>query len=641
MRSLFVHEWFSENVRKYPSAAAIRVGKTIVTFSELERQSREVSRILLERGARKGDMVVLLTDDRRLLITSILGTLMTGCIFVPISPTFPKQRLDTLLGLIEPRIIVADYGWAGRHEMAVAAGRTIQVLDAQTLSIGVESDRTGRESIDPKWNSDDCCYVFFTSGSNGNPKAIAGRLKAIDHFVRWEIEACAIQPGARASQLISPSFDAILRDIFVPLCSGGTICVAPRAGNHTSDAELLCKWIEEEEISLIHCVPTLLRFLLSGAQERTFRSVTHLLTSGEVLTPGDVSRWRERCGNGARLVNLYGPSETTMTKFAYFVSDSDHTRDSIPIGKPIRGASAILLDAQRRPSPHGAVGEIYIRTAFRSLGYHRQPRLTEEVFIPNPFRDDPGDLLYKTGDLGRVLEDGNYEFLGRIDGQVKVRGIRIEPSEIESALRTHPKIRECAVTTWETPSGEPALCAYVVVDGDTSSGELRDYLCARLPEYMVPWAYVVMESLPLTANGKLDRRGLPQPERERGSESSYVAPRTAVEEILCGIWAEVLRLERVGVEDNFFELGGDSILAIQIITRAREAGLKLVPQDLFRLRTIARLSESATASSSLSGSGSSDNSNLVPPSPERFALAKLTPEALSRVIDKLQKRPST
>src|ERR1051325_1525843 len=465
MENLMIHEWFANTARQHPDRLALQGQGVAATFRELEEQSRTIQRALSASGVQKGDVVALATEDRSFLIPAILGILLPGPIFGPVSPSFPDERLQTMLHLIQPKVVVGESAEIGRLQQLVSGfGGTGLLVDKTAL---ITYDAAGEDVYSPGWDGDDCCYIFFTSGSTGQPKPIAGRIKAVDHFIRWEIEECEIAFGSRTSQLISPTFDAFLRDIFVPLCSGGTICLPPMAPNSV-DANILCAWIEEEEINVIHCVPTLLRALLNAAGKKTLQSVTHLFVSGEVLTPGDVGRWFQCCnGHQARLINLYGPSETTMTKFAYFVRPGDQELGAIPIGKPIRGAEAILLNQHGRPSPVGAIGEIYIRTAYRSLGYYGNPDLNKEAFIANPFRNDPNDLLYRTGDIGRILEDGNYEFLGRIDNQIKLRGIRIELSEVESVIRTHPQIQDCVVVALEAPSGEKSLCAYYVFSAQT------------------------------------------------------------------------------------------------------------------------------------------------------------------------------
>ncbi len=565
MENLLIHEWFARIARQHPDRPALQNRGSVTTFRELEEQSCIIQRALSAIGVRKGDVVALATEDRSFLVPAILGVLRQGGIFAPLSPLFPDERLQTMLHLIHPKVVVGESAEVGRlRQLLSGVGSGSLLVDKTTLST---YDEAREDVYSPDWDGDDCCYIFFTSGSTGQPKPIAGRIKAVDHFIRWEIEQCEIATGSRTSQLITPTFDAFLRDIFVPLCSGGTICLPPMV--ESVDANILCAWIEEEKVNVIHCVPTLLRALLNAASKRTLQSVTHLFVSGEVLTPGDVGRWFQCCnGHQARLINLYGPSETTMTKFAYFVKPGDQELGAIPIGKPICGAEAILLNQHGRPSPVGAIGEIYIRTAYRSLGYYGKPDLNKEAFIANPFRNDPTDLLYRTGDIGRILEDGNYEFLGRTDSQIKLRGIRIELSEIEAAIRTYPQIQDCVVAALEAPSGEKSLCAYYVSSAQVNSANLRDFLGQRLPEYMRPVAYVELPKLPLLSNGKVDRSQLPAPHQWL-QVGGHLPPATAVEEILCGIWEEVLRLEKVGVEDSFFELGGHSLMATQVISRVR------------------------------------------------------------------------
>jgi amino acid adenylation domain-containing protein len=565
MENILIHEWFANSARQHPDRLALQGNGATATFRELEDQSCIIQRALSAIGVRKGDVVALVTEDRSFLIPAILGVLKQGGIFAPISSFCPGERLQTMLQLIQPRVVVGESAEIGRlRQLLSEFGGASLLVDKTAL---IACDGAGESVYSPGWNGDDCCYIFFTSGSTGQPKPIAGRIKAVDHFIRWEIEECGIAFGSRTSQLISPTFDAFLRDIFVPLCSVGTICLPPMVEGSV-DANVLCTWIEEEKINVIHCVPTLLRSLLNAAGKRTLQSVTHLFVSGEVLTPGDVGRWFQyRNDHRARLINLYGPSETTMTKFAYFVKPGDQELGAIPIGKPIRGAEAILLNQHGRPSPVGAIGEIYIRTAYRSLGYYGRPDLNKEAFVANPFRNDPNDLLYKTGDIGRILEDGNYEFLGRTDSQIKLRGIRIELSEIESVIRTCPQIQDCVVVALDAPSGEKSLCAYYISSAQVNSADLRDLLSQRLPEYMRPAAYVELTKLPLLSNGKVDRSQLPAP--KQWLQVGTLPPASTVEEILCGIWEEVLGLEKVGVEDSFFELGGHSLMATQMISRVR------------------------------------------------------------------------
>jgi amino acid adenylation domain-containing protein len=565
MEHILIHEWVARTAREHPDRLALQSKEATATFRELEEQSCIIQRALSAIGVQKGDIVALATEDRAFLVPAILGVLKQGGIFAPIHPFSPDERLQTMLQMIQPKVVVRESTQSERLRQLLSEQYGACLFMDKTALIA--HGEAGQDVCSAGWDGDDCCYIFFTSGSTGQPKPIAGRMKAVDHFIRWEIEECEIAFGAKTSQLISPTFDAFVRDIFVPLCSGGTICLPPMHEG-SFDANSLCAWIEEEEINVIHCVPTLLRSLLNAASKRTFQAVTHLFVSGEVLTPGDVGRWFQCCnGHQAKLINLYGPSETTMTKFAYCVKPGDQDLGTIPIGKPIRGAEAILLNQHGRPAPVGAIGEIYIRTPYRSLGYYGKPDLNKEAFIVNPFRNDPTDLLYKTGDIGRMLEDGNYEFLGRSDSQIKLRGIRIELFEIEAVIRTHPQIQDCVVAAVKAPSGENSLCAYYISSAQVNSADLRDFVGQKLPEYMRPAAYVELTKLPLLPNGKVDRSQLPLP--QQWLQVRHLPPASAVEEMLCDIWAEILRLERVGVEDNFFELGGHSLMATQVISRVR------------------------------------------------------------------------
>jgi len=318
-------------------------------------------------------------------------------------------------------------------------------------------------------------------------------------------------------------------------------------------------------------------------------SLKYVLMAGEPLLPADVEKWMAVYGERAQLVNLYGPSETTMVKFCYFVKPADRQQRFISIGKPMEGARALVVDEKGEICPPGVVGEIYIRTPFRTLGYYNRPELTAEVFIQNPFSEIPGDLVYKTGDLARILEDGNFEFLGRKDSQVKIRGVRVELTEIENLLRGHPAVRNVAVVDREDATGNKFLCAYLVLCEDVEPHALRDYLSQSLPEYMTPASFVRMPALPLNANGKIDRRAL-LAFSEASARQEFVAPRTPVEEALAGIWRQVLGVERVGVHDNFFESGGHSLLATQLFSRIRaELGIEAPLRTLFASPTIAQL----------------------------------------------------
>jgi amino acid adenylation domain-containing protein len=581
-----VHELVRARASLSPSAPAIEHGDATTTYGALHDAVACLAHRLVAAGADAEVPVAVLAADPVTVVTAMLAILEAGAAFVLLDTTLPDERLREQLRLLEPSLmLVAD-------ESAAPAERLRETLPAAvTIALGAGAPWRRGERLRTAAGRDrnGLAYVTFTSGSTGEPKPIAGRLAGIDHFVRWEIETFGIVPGARVSALTTPSFDAFLRDVFAPLCAGATM-VAPRDRAATLTRAELGSWIEGRGLTHVHCVPTVFRLLLDDLAPDAFPALRWVLLAGEAVKPSDVARWHGTFGDRIRLVNLYGPSETTMTKFVHVIAGTDAQRASVPVGRPMPGARAIVVDERDRACPPGVVGEILIRTPYRSLGYFRRPDLTAAAFVPNPFGADASDLVYRTGDFGRILEDGSYELIGRRDGQVKVGGVRIELGEIDAALRSHPSVTDVAVVARDD-DGEPAsLCAYVVLRGSLTSGELRAYLARRLPTAMIPAAFVELDALPRTVTGKLDRRALPRPKREAG-EQGFVAPATPVEEALAGLWGDVLHVERVGALDDFFETGGHSLLAMQLIARIEETfGVALPLRELFeagRLRELA------------------------------------------------------
>ena len=612
-----VQDSFSRTAATFGSQVAIdRKGQT-VTYSELESQSNRLANFLLEGGVTRGSIVGIFTDDPILIITSILGVLKAGAVFVPLDPTFPDQRLQVMSEQVQPGWYVVENKYLAKLSRMraeaifkaafITFGREpskVVCLDGQpdgpftdleasgvkVLTTYATYDRTEHPGVpsDP----DAPCSIYFTSGSTGKPKAILGRLKGIDHFVRWEIEAVGGKAGTRVTQLSSPSFDGFLKDAFVPLCSGGTVC-APENRDVLLDAEKLANWLDEKQIEVLHCVPSVFRALINkGLEPRSFTALKNVVMTGEPLYPADVKRWMQVFGGRIRLFNIYGTTETTLSKFQYELKPEDVERPSIPVGKPIKGAAVMIMDSALRPCREGAVGEIYIRTPYRSHGYYNEPDLTKEVFLQNPFTDDPNDIVYKTGDFGRLLEDGSLEILGRRDQQVQVRGVRVELGEIENLLRLHSGVADVAVIDRDDGDGNKFLVAYVTMSNGTGSEHLRQYLAERLPTTMLPSAFVEMEELPRTLNGKIDRKALPAldvVQQERAE--SDLQPRTPIEEIVAAIWREVLKLPVVGRTDNFFNLGGHSLLATQVILRLRDTlKVELPVRAMFESSTIEQLS---------------------------------------------------
>jgi amino acid adenylation domain-containing protein len=604
MHTESLQEVLSETARAFAGRTAIEWKNSRVSYAELETRTNQLANYLLSTGATKGQVIALVLDDRFSMIESVIAVLKIGCVFAPLNLNNPETRLRAMIQVIKPSLFIVEEKFYGKLSGLLAGEDSpaqFIVIDAQTGDggeavrlegvrhySGYENAQLPSISIAP----DDMCYIYFTSGSTGTPKAIAGRLKSLLHFVSWEIKILGVTHEHRTSQLVTPTFDAFLRDIFVPLCAGATLCI-PEQSEIILDPAKLIEWIDENRINLVHCVPSIFRALVRhGLEPQRFGALRHIVMAGEKLSPSEIRRWMDVYGERVQLVNLYGATENTMAKFCHFIVESDTNRNSIPIGRPIEGAKAIILDVDGQMCDRGVAGEIYIRTPFLSLGYYHDPEATAKTFVQNPFNADARDLLHKTGDFGRVLPDGNYELIGRKDHQVKIRGQRVELGEIESVLKERASVEECVVMLWGEDPEDQRLVAYVVIPGsELDANQLQIVAREFLPDYMIPSAFVRLDALPLLTNGKIDRNSLPAPEELRLlPEESYLAPANEIEQKLAGIWAEILHVERVGRHDNFFQLGGHSLLATQVMSRvSREFQVEVPLRELFEQPNIANL----------------------------------------------------
>ncbi|HSR23570.1 MAG TPA: amino acid adenylation domain-containing protein [Candidatus Eisenbacteria bacterium] len=528
------------------------------------------------------------------LVVALLAVLKAGAAFLPLDPAYPDERLRLLAGDAGARLVVTREPLLARLESMPAA----LCLDRDTSELAAAPDAAAAAGALPS----NLCYVIHTSGSTGRPKGVAVQHASAANLALAQAGAWGVGPGHRVLQFASPGFDAAVSEVFVTLAAGATLCLP--AGEAPLGDDLL-DLLESGRVSLVTLPPSLLAVL----PVRELPDLRTLVCAGERCPAEVVRRWARR---GRRVVNAYGPTEATVCAT---MADCAGPAPP-PIGRPVAGARVHVLDRHLGPQPVGVPGELFVGGAGVARGYAGQPGLTAERFLPDPFAAAPGQRLYRTGDLARWLVTGELEHLGRIDDQVKVRGFRVEPGEVEAALRRHPAVRDVAVAARSGAGGEARLVAYVVAAGEWPGAEaLRGHLAAALPDHLVPASYVELSALPLTPAGKVDRRRLPEPGAPE-ARPAYVAPRTDAERVLAGIWARTLGLERVGVHDNFFELGGDSIMGILVVTRARRSGLSLRPRQLFQHQTVAELAAAASAGAPApEPSPAGGEGDLVPPTP--------------------------
>jgi amino acid adenylation domain-containing protein len=574
-----------DRARSWPGQPALAWNGGAWTYAQLAARAREVARAAVAAGVGPRTVVAVAGSRSPELIAGLLGVFLSGGVLLILDPRIPEARRRVMVEEAQPGCLVY-IGEPRPEDDWLWKERPLPVLTVQPEVPDLAPDAP--EDVFPVPGPDDPAYVFFTSGTTGRPKAVLGRQKGLSHFLTWQRTTFGIGPGDRAAQLTGLSFDVVLRDVFLPLTSGATL-VLPDEDDVSPERILL--WLREREISVVHTVPSLASAWL-GAAPAGFQAEALRWTffAGEPLLAQVVARWREAFPE-TNVVNLYGPTETTLAKCFYQVPDPP-VQDVQPVGTPLPQTQALVL-AGEKLCGLGEVGEIVIRTPFRSLGYLNNPEENRR-FRPNPFRNDADDLLYVSGDRGRYRLDGTVEILGRLDEQVKIRGVRIEPAEIRAALGRHPAVWESAILVREQRPGDQRLVAYLVLrPGVALDPEaLRRHLRHELPDAMVPSTFVVVEALPLTPNGKLDRRALSQMGTEigAGSGDEERALRTPVEEIVGGVVAEVLGVPRVGPDDSFFQLGGHSLSGAQLVSRLRQAlQVDLPLRTLFEAPTVAGL----------------------------------------------------
>jgi amino acid adenylation domain-containing protein len=584
---------FLARVKQSPTQKAATQGDRSWTYEELSASARNLAQVLVTHGVKAGDVVAVTGPRSFGLIASILGVFMSGAVLLAIDSNLPANRQRFMIDAARAKHLL--YVGDQRHEdgglREIPGLNVIAVTKDNGLGISNSTLSPPDEVSLPEITSDDAAYIFFTSATTGTPKGILGCHKGLSHFLAWQKSVFEIGPSDRCAQLTNLSFDVVLRDIFLPLISGATLFLPDEVLDPASDQTLL--WLDRQGITLFHAVPTLAQMWLGDVHDGvTLRKLRWAFFAGEALTQPFVRRWRAAFPEAGQIVNLYGPTETTLAKCFGVVPDEPPPGVQ-PIGKPLPQSQALVLNEHGQLCGVREPGEIVLRTAFRTLGYVNAPDEQRKRFVKNPFRDDPRDLVYYTGDRGRYGLDGRLEILGRLDDQVKVRGVRVEPGEVAAILGQHPNVKTCFVAARKDHREDNMLVAYVVSSAldVAAASDLRSYLGIHLPAALVPSAFVFLEALPLTPNGKVDRRALPEPALVTTEpESSFLAPRTPVERSLADIWCQTLNLKRVGVRDNFFDSGGHSLIATQLISRIRrEFRVELPLRAIFERPTVENL----------------------------------------------------
>jgi amino acid adenylation domain-containing protein len=578
-----VHHLVEAQVVRTPDSIAVEFGNQQLTYEELNGRADELAHRLRNHGVERNALVGVYMHRSIELVVSLLAVLKAGGAFVPVDPGHPEDRLAKI---VDDASAVC---WLTNRALRDTLPTNF-VLCADSL----DSDDSGDPSTvgsSSDAGPDDLAYAIYTSGSTGQPKGVLNTHRGLRNRLLWMLDTYRFDVTDRFLQKTPITFDVALWEVFTPLIAGAVLVIAEPGGHR--DTDYLTKTVLDRRVTVIHFVPSMLHAFLADPQASRCTSLRHVFCSGEALTANLRDAFFSTFAS-AELHNLYGPTEASI-EVSYYDCVRGLDDAVVPIGRPIANTQLHVLDTNRQPVPIGIRGELYIGGVGVAKGYLNQPRLTSENFVPDHFSDDASLRLYRTGDLARYRSDGTIEYLGRMDRQVKVRGVRVELGEVEAAFERHPGLRQCVVAARDESVGH-SLVAYVVPTAQhaPNTSELRRFLATILPDAMIPSTFVVLEELPLTSSGKVDHKSLPSPEHERPSlDVDYVAPRNNEERTLSQIWAEVLDVERVGVNDNFFDLGGASALSLEVVSRARLSGFDLSPESLFRHPTVAGLAAAA------------------------------------------------
>ncbi|MFL1420097.1 amino acid adenylation domain-containing protein, partial [Pseudomonas fildesensis] len=563
-----IHHLIEDQVQRTPDAPALVFGATTLTYAQLDARANQLAHALREQGVGPDTLVGICVERSLEMVIGLLAILKAGGAYVPLDPEYPRERLAYMIEDSGIALLLSQHSLLS---LLPTEGIRVVALD----QVAGWLDGYSSESPKVTLGALNLAYVIYTSGSTGKPKGAGNSHRALVNRLCWMQQAYGLAASDAVLQKTPFSFDVSVWEFFWPLMTGARLVVAA-PGEHREPARLI-ETIGQHAITTLHFVPSMLQAFIHEPGVQACASLKRIVCSGEALPLDAQNQVFTKLPN-ASLYNLYGPTEAAIDVTHWTCVDEG--ADSVPIGRPIANLGTYVLDAQLNPVPAGVSGELYLGGTGLARSYHRRPALTAERFVPSPFVN--GERLYRSGDRVRQRADGVIEYLGRLDHQVKLRGLRIELGEIETRLMQHPSVREAVVLV----QGGKQLVAYLVLE-DEAPTDLKAWLLSSLPEYMVPTHMVPLAKLPVTANGKLDRKALPLP--DAAPQQAFIAPENALQKALAAIWSDVLGVEQVGLEDNFFELGGDSIISIQVVSRARQAGIRLSPRDLFQYQSVRSL----------------------------------------------------
>ncbi len=573
-----IHQLFEEQAKRTPDNIAVVYEDNQLTYRELNERANQLARLLRDKGTAPDSIVGIMAERSLEMIVGIVAILKAGGAYMPIDPEYPQDRIEYMLEDSGAQILLTQLTLKDK----VSANREMIFLDDKYIYQGLSNDLININHVE------NLMYVIYTSGSTGKPKGVTLPHKTINNLINFEYQKTNIDFKTKVLQFTTISFDVFCQEVFSTLLCGGELNIPTRETRN--DTNKLLKFIAEKEIEVIFMATAYFKYIVSQPEylQALSSSIKHIIVAGEQLLVTDELRKYIR-ETKVNLHNHYGPSETHVVT-TYIVNCESDISELPPIGKPISNSTAYIVDKYNNLQPMGVVGELCLAGDVLARGYLNRPELTAEKFVENPF--EPGTIMYRTGDLARWLPDGNIEFLGRIDHQVKIRGFRIELGEIENKLLSHEAVKETVVIAKEDKSRNKYLCAYVVGEKELTASELRQHLFKELPDYMIPSYFIQLEKLPLTHNGKVDRKALPEPDGNITTGTEYEAPRNSTEEVLEAIWSEVLGVEKIGINDNFFELGGHSLKATSLAGKIHKVLNVEVPlKEIFNNPTIKGISE--------------------------------------------------